>query len=85
MIEDFLNYIANNILVYGFLVQLLAVLLSLYFVPVIRKLALVKNLTDTPSARKSHKTEVPVLGGVAVYLAAAFAMLVVAYIFEGKM
>jgi len=84
MIEDFLNYIANNILVYGFLVQLLAVLLSLYFVPIIRKLALVKNLTDTPSARKSHKTEVPVLGGVAVYLAAAFAMLVVAYIFPSK-
>ena len=84
MLESLSHYISDNILLYGFLVQLLAVTFSLYLVPTIRKLALVKKLTDSPSARKSHKTEVPVLGGVAVYLAASFAMLIIAYIFPSK-
>ena len=84
MLESLSHYISDNILLYGFLVQLLAVIFSLYFVPAIRKLASVKKLTDSPSARKSHKTEVPVLGGVAVYLAASFAMLIIAYIFPSK-
>ncbi len=84
MLENFFYSISNNILQYGFLVQLLAVALSLYFVPTIRKLAMAKNLTDTPSARKSHTKAVPVLGGVAIYLAASFAMLIVIYIFPSK-
>ena len=84
MIDDMLKYITNNILVYGFLVQLLAVIFSLYFVPTFRKLALAKKFTDSPSARKSHKTEVPVLGGVAIYLAAAFAILIALYLFPSN-
>ena len=84
MISNIFEYIANNILLYGFLAQFLAVLLSIYFVPTMRKLALAKNLTDTPSARKSHSTQVPVLGGLAIYLAAAFSMVLMACIFPSK-
>ena len=84
MIESVLKYISSNILLYGFLTQFLAAILSIYFVPTIRKLALTRNLTDSPSARKSHTTEVPVLGGVAVYLAAAFSMFIIAFVFPSK-
>jgi len=84
MISNIFEYIANNILLYGFLAQFLAVLLSIYFVPTMRKLALAKNLTDTPSARKSHSTQVPVLGGLAIYLAAAFSMFLMACAFPSK-
>ena len=84
MVSNIFEYIANNILFYGFLAQFLAVILSIYFVPTMRKLALIKNLTDTPSARKSHSTQVPVLGGLAIYLAAAFSMVLMACAFPSK-
>ena len=84
MVSNIFEYIAHNILLYGFLAQFLAVILSIYFVPTMRKLALTKNLTDTPSARKSHSTQVPVLGGLAIYLAAAFSMVLMACIFPSK-
>ena len=84
MIESVLKYISSNILLYGFLAQFLAAILSIYFVPTIRKLSLARNLTDSPSARKSHTTEVPVLGGVAIYLAAAFSMFIIAFVFPSK-
>lgn len=76
------DFIVDNILIYGFLAQLFAGLLSIYFVPTIRKLAQVKNLTDNPSARKSHSTKVPVLGGLAIYLAAGFAMMLFVFCFQ---
>lgn len=84
MVSNIFEYIAHNILLYGFLAQFLAVILSIYFVPTMRKLALTKNLTDTPSARKSHSTQVPVLGGLAIYLAAAFSMVLMACAFPSK-
>ena len=84
MAEGVIEYISNDILLYGFLAQFLAAILSIYFVPTVRKLALAKKITDSPSARKSHTTEVPVLGGVAVYLAAAFSMFVVAFVFPSR-
>ena len=84
MAEGVIEYISNDILLYGFLAQFLAVVLSIYFVPTIRKLALAKKITDSPSARKSHTTEVPVLGGVAVYLAAAFSMFIIAFVFPSR-
>ena len=55
MISNIFEYISQNILLYGFLAQFLAVLLSIYFVPTMRKLALAKNLTDTPSARDVYR------------------------------
>ena len=84
MVKGVIEYISNDILLYGFLVQILAAVLSVYFVPTVRKLALAKKITATPSARKPHSTEVPVLGGVAIYLAAAFSMFIVAFIFPSK-
>ena len=84
MAEGVIEYISNDILLYGFLAQFLAAVLSIYFVPTVRKLALAKKITDSPSARKSHTTEVPVLGGVAVYLAAAFSMFVIAFVFPSR-
>ena len=84
MAEGVIEYISNDILLYGFLAQFLAAILSIYFVPTVRKLALAKKITDSPSARKSHTTEVPVLGGVAVYLAAALSMFVIAFVFPSK-
>ena len=84
MAEGVIEYISDDILLYGFLAQLLAAVLSVYFVPTVRKLALAKKITDSPSARKSHTAEVPVLGGVAVYLAAAFSMFVIAFVFPSK-
>ena len=84
MAEGVIEYISNDILLYGFLAQFLAAILSIYFVPTVRKLALAKKITDSPSARKSHTTEVPVLGGVAVYLAAAFSMFIVAFVFPSR-
>ena len=84
MVRGVIEYISNDILLYGFLAQLLAAVLSVYFVPTVRKLALAKKITATPSARKPHSTEVPVLGGVAIYLAAALSMFIVAFIFPSK-
>ena len=66
MIVDMLDYIYGNIHVYGLIVLLFASLLSMYLVPFFHKLSTDKDLTDSPSARKSHSFQVPILGGVAV-------------------
>ena len=58
------NFIVSNILNYGFLALVVAVLMSIYFVPKIRELAQVKNLTDNPSARKSHSQGFLYWGGL---------------------
>ena len=84
MIDNLFKNIGDNIFLYGILAQFLAAILSFYFVPTIRKLALSKNLTDSPSARKSHTAEVPVLGGVAIYMASAFSIFIVAFLFPSK-
>lgn len=84
MLEEFFNSVSNDILQYGFSGFMLALLFSLFLVPTIFKLALTKNFTDTPSSRKSHSKDVPVLGGAAIYLSAIFAMLIVANIFPLK-
>lgn len=85
MLEEFLNSVSNNILLYGFSGFMLALFISLFLVPTIFKLALTKDFTDTPSSRKSHYKDVPVLGGVAVYLSAVFAILVMANIIPSKL
>ena len=84
MAEGVIEYISDDILLYGFLAQLLAAVLSIYFVPTVRKLALAKKITDSPSARKSHTTEVPVLGGVAVYLSGSFLYVCYSFCFSFK-
>ena len=71
MATDLSFYTSEKILLYGYSGLLFAALMSMYFVPALRKLATAKNFTDSPSARKSHSLQVPFLGGVAVYLSAA--------------
>jgi UDP-GlcNAc:undecaprenyl-phosphate GlcNAc-1-phosphate transferase len=82
MKSDFVNYLSQNILMYGFLAQLVGSILSLYFVPTIRKLALAKSFTDSPSKRKSHTTEIPILGGVGVYLACILTIYLFTLVFQ---
>ena len=84
MTEGVIEYISNDILLYGFLAQFLATVFSIYFVPTIRKLALARDFTDSPSARKSHTKKVPVLGGVAIYLASVLSMFIIVYLFPTK-
>ena len=54
----------------------------MYLVPFFQKLATAKNLTDTPSARKSHSFQVPILGGVAVFLSAGIPTLLISIFFQ---
>lgn len=68
---DLLDYIYENTWVLCLCTLLLASSLSMYFVPALRKLAMSMNFTDSPSARKSHSSQVPILGGVAIYLSSA--------------
>ena len=68
---DLLDYIDENTWVLCLCTLLLASSLSMYFVPALRKLAMSMNFTDSPSARKSHSSQVPILGGVAIYLSTA--------------
>ena len=82
MIVDMLDYIYGNHLPFGLLGLLLSALLSTYFVPAIRQLAKSNNFTDTPSARKSHSLQVPILGGVAVYLSAGLPMAIYSIFFN---
>jgi len=82
MIFDLLDCIYGNELIFGLLGLLLATLLSMYFVPALRELATAKNLTDSPSARKSHSLQVPILGGVAIYFAAFFTIAIFIFFFD---
>ena len=53
----------------------MALALSLYFTPVIRRAAIRYNILDTPNtALKTHREPVPYLGGVAIYLAFLFTL-----------
>ena len=85
MIADLLDFIYGNAVINGLFGLLLATLLSMYFVPAIRKLATANNFTDSPSARKSHSLQVPILGGVAVYLAAAIPIAIFSIFFQDLM
>ena len=82
MIVDLLDYIYGNVLSFGLCGLLLATLLSMYFVPALRKLATIKNFTDSPSARKSHSLQVPILGGVAIYFAVFFTIAIFTFFFD---
>ncbi len=53
-----------------------ALVISLVLVPLVRRLAIKREVLDTPGAHKSHSTPVPYLGGVAMVV--AFSLAVVA-------
>jgi UDP-GlcNAc:undecaprenyl-phosphate/decaprenyl-phosphate GlcNAc-1-phosphate transferase len=53
-----------------------ALVISLVLVPIVRRLAIKREVLDTPGAHKSHSTPVPYLGGLAMVV--AFSLAVVA-------
>ena len=53
-----------------------ALIISLVLVPLVRRLAIKREVLDTPGAHKSHSTPVPYLGGVGMVV--AFSLAVVA-------
>lgn len=53
-----------------------ALLLAVAGTPVMRRVALRLGVIDRPAARKLHKTPIPLLGGVAIYLAVIGALLI---------
>lgn len=53
-----------------------ALVISLFLVPLVRRIAITKQVLDNPGAHKSHSTPVPYLGGVAMVV--AFSLAVVA-------
>jgi UDP-GlcNAc:undecaprenyl-phosphate GlcNAc-1-phosphate transferase len=59
----------------------LALALSLAATPLVRRLALRVGAVDAPSARKVHVSPVPLLGGLAVFLAFMLALLGLSYWF----
>lgn len=50
--------------------------LSIIFTPLIRKVALKMNIIDRPGPRKIQKKPIPLLGGLAIFLAFAFSTLI---------
>ena len=57
-----------------FLIPLLSLLIILLILPMIRALALKVNLTDIPNGRKVHRQPVPLVGGIAVFVAVSLAL-----------
>ncbi|WJW67829.1 undecaprenyl/decaprenyl-phosphate alpha-N-acetylglucosaminyl 1-phosphate transferase [Candidatus Chlorohelix allophototropha] len=52
-----------------------ALLLALLITPLVRRIALKSGIVDAPGLRKIHSSPVPLLGGVAIYLAFTLALL----------
>lgn len=53
-------------------------LISLFITPLMRTVAIKKNVVDMPNDRKSHKSPTPLLGGVAICISAVIAILIFA-------
>lgn len=49
-----------------------AFVITFLAIPVIIKIAVIKNLFDEPGARKSHKSKIPTLGGLAIFAGVVF-------------
>lgn len=64
-----------------FIVILASFLLAAALVPLIRRLALAKNITDKPEAkaRKIHQLPTPLLGGWAIFLSATITIILARY------
>jgi UDP-GlcNAc:undecaprenyl-phosphate/decaprenyl-phosphate GlcNAc-1-phosphate transferase len=55
-------------LIYFILVALIAFAFTAFSIPQIVKVALAKNLIDTPNSRKATQQVVPTLGGIAIFI-----------------
>lgn len=54
----------------------LSLLLTLIFIPIIKKLAVRLNLVDKPNYRKIHATPVPLVGGISIAFAALITLAI---------
>lgn len=55
--------------------SLIAILASLLFIGLFRRLAVKVELVDRPGGRKQHAREVPLIGGLAIFFGFCFALL----------
>jgi len=53
----------------------LALLLTIIFIPIIKKIAVKANLVDKPNYRKVHTTPVPLVGGISIAFSAVLVIL----------
>lgn len=75
------NYIYLILMEFG-LISLVLLTVSVSFISLFtfRKLAIIHNFVDRPSCRKKHSGDVPVIGGLSLFVTIAFASL-----FEGQL
>lgn len=66
-------WIWGSILVVG------AMVLSLLFTPIVKKLAIVMGVVDQPDERKVHKNQMPRMGGVAIFSSFVLVYMVFLY------
>jgi UDP-GlcNAc:undecaprenyl-phosphate GlcNAc-1-phosphate transferase len=52
-----------------------AMLISWFSIPLVVKVATLRNLTDPPGQRKIHKNNIPTLGGIGIFAGFAFGFL----------
>jgi UDP-N-acetylmuramyl pentapeptide phosphotransferase/UDP-N-acetylglucosamine-1-phosphate transferase len=52
-----------------------AAFVSWFFLPLVVKVANIRNLTDKPGERKIHKRAIPTLGGIGIFIGFAFGFL----------
>ncbi|HUX88341.1 MAG TPA: MraY family glycosyltransferase [Chloroflexota bacterium] len=57
------------------LIFLAALIVAMAATPVARRLALVSGMVAIPNARRAHQTPTPLLGGIAIYLGCAIALI----------
>ena len=62
-----LTGLQSEMIILSLFTLILSPLLSSLFLPLFRRYALLKNITATPSIRRSHRKNVPLLGGLAIY------------------
>ena len=60
----------------GSLQPIIAFVATIILIVVLRPLAIKLGITDAPGERKSHQGEVPLVGGIAIFLAIAVAMVI---------
>jgi UDP-GlcNAc:undecaprenyl-phosphate GlcNAc-1-phosphate transferase len=64
-----------NFYMSGFLQLAVAFIATIILIVLLRPLAIKLGITDTPGARKSHQGEIPLVGGIAIFLAIVIALL----------
>jgi len=67
----------QNAHIHGFVI---AFILALFIVPIVRSVCLQKGLVDLPNERKVHKSPIPRLGGVAIWLCTILTFVILVFI-----